>query len=475
MAKGGNVNEDDIERMAEAVMTLRRSGLFSVEPLDTEDLKEKLFSFPVDSDGPGDFVCTRRGRAYRKEPDNPKSDSLLGENPFKLPTDFDASRSVKTPLFPPTDRRGFDNAKLDQQLGGENLSKLPTGFCASPPKESPLISPAGFARVRASTPQSTLRDRFAPVFGHSPTQLQWKIKPERPQIDCYNEVRNTRPPSDPLVYARVPRISTFSGSTSKGEAGFEDWRFEVRCLMRDDAVHGDLLLKSVRSSLKGEASCVAMHLRENATLKDVLAKLERVYGTVESGTTLLQQFYNCRQEENETIGAYGCRLEDVLSKAIARGAVAEKQSDEMLRGKLWSGLKDERVRNATRYKLEQIHSFDELIGELRAAEKEIREFDGVRGHRARAQKVMYAPQTKCSDNEESTKKSIEELAQKVKSIEDAVSKQQNTSKILNKILDRIDALEKGNKSSNCRGLLSRDGQKSQHQNQQQQHQQQQPR
>lgn len=147
MAEGGNVNEDEIERMAEAVMTLRRSGLFSVEPLDAEDLKEKLFSFPVDSDGPGDFVCTRRGRAYRKEPDNPKSDSLLGENPFKLPTDFDASRSVKTPLFPPTDRRGFNNAKLDQQLEGENLFKLPTGFCASPPKESPLISPAGFARV----------------------------------------------------------------------------------------------------------------------------------------------------------------------------------------------------------------------------------------------------------------------------------------------------------------------------------------
>lgn len=128
--------------------------------------------------------------------------------------------------------------------------------------------------------------------------------------------------------------------------------------MRDGAVHDDLLLQNVRNSLKGEANRVAMHLGEEATLEDIMLKLEKVYGTVDSGTTLLQQFYNCRQEETESIGAYGCRLEDVLNRAIVRGAVARKQSDEMLRSKLWSGLNDERVRNATRYKLEQIHSFD---------------------------------------------------------------------------------------------------------------------
>lgn len=75
-------------------------------------------------------------------------------------------------------------------------------------------------------------------------------------------------------------------------------------------------------------------------------------------------------------------------------------------------------------------------------------------------KVMYATQIKGSDNEEPTKKYIEELNQKVKSLVDVVSKQQDTSRLLSKILDRIDALEKGNNSSNYRGPLTRDGQKS---------------
>lgn len=70
--------------------------------------------------------------------------------------------------------------------------------------------------------------------------------------------------------------------------------------MRDRACHKDLLLQSARNSLKGESSRLAMHLGEDATLEDILQKLERVYGTVESGMTLLQQFYNCRQED-ETV------------------------------------------------------------------------------------------------------------------------------------------------------------------------------
>ncbi|KAK3755142.1 hypothetical protein QZH41_020562, partial [Actinostola sp. cb2023] len=37
------------------------------------------------------------------------------------------------------------------------------------------------------------------------------------------------------------------------------------------------------------------------------------------------------QEGEESVGAYSCRLEDILNKAIARGAVAREQGDEMLR------------------------------------------------------------------------------------------------------------------------------------------------
>lgn len=190
-----------------------------------------------------------------------------------------------------------------------------------------------------------------------------------------------------------------------------------------------------------------------------MIKLERVYGTVESATTLLQQFYNCKQEETESIGAYSCRLEDVLNRAFARGAVDKGRSDEMLRNKLWSGLRDERVRNATRYKLEQIHQFDELVGELRAAEQELKELEGVRATRLRStNKVMYAPQVQ--EKEETGTNTIQELNRKVKALEENLAKQADTNRTLNRILERIEALELDFKSSNSKGPLTRDSQKS---------------
>lgn len=443
MAEGGSLSEEEIDHLADAVMTLRRSGLFIVEPLPSHpDVSEKASSRPVERDL-GDFVNTRpRGTGFgRGAPGKTKADQVFErENPFKLEEGFGTSTPVRTPL----DRRPDDPV----------ISNQPTGTI-----NTPLIPPASFAKGRTSTPWTT--SRFAPVFSQQRTTTPRPLQNE--SIGRHFEVQNIRTLNEPVVYARAPRISTFSGSAAKGEAGFEDWRFEVRCLMRDGALHDDELLKSVRISLKGEANRVAMHLGEDATLENILQKLERVYGTVESGTTLLQKFYNCRQEEAETIGAYGCRLEDVLSKAISRGAVAEEQSDGMLRNKLWSGLKDERVRNATRYKLEQIHSFDELIGELRAAEQEIKEFEGVstRGVREGIAKAQtYAPQNRSTDNGEPSKKAIEELTQKVKCLEDGLAKQHQTNKTLSKILERIEALERGTKATNSKGPLSGDRQKS---------------
>jgi hypothetical protein len=51
----------------------------------------------------------------------------------------------------------------------------------------------------------------------------------------------------------------------------------------------------------------------------------------------------------------------------------------MLRSKLWTGLKDERDKNNTRYKYDQIHDFDILRAELRAAEQEVWELDIIGG------------------------------------------------------------------------------------------------
>lgn len=221
-----------------------------------------------------------------------------------------------------------------------------------------------------------------------------------------------------------------------------------------------------------------MHLGENASIEDILRKLEGVYGIVESGTTLLQQFYNAKQESGESVAEYGCRLEEIVNRAISRGAVAKEQANEMLRSKMWTGLRDERVRNATRYKYDMTLDFDALRAELRAMEQEIKELDRVQNKNSIQQRTSHMPQVRGENIGEQTKKSLDELKQKVKVLEEKVARQPDTTKLLNRILEKVEKLEKDdqksnresennkpkaveNKSSNSKGPLARDVQRAQ--------------
>lgn len=208
---------------------------------------------------------------------------------------------------------------------------------------------------------------------------------------------------DAQVLPQPPRVSTFSGCPTKSDVTFDVWLFEVRCLLRDGLYPMDLITQSVRRSLRGEAGRLAMHLGEEATAEEIIRKLQRVYGVVESGAAVLQRFYNSRQEENEGVAAYGCRLEDTLSCAVERGGVSKRQADEMLRNKLWTGLRDERVKNVVRHRVDQLDDFDSLLAEVRAAEQEVREGDKLWGKAKRAvhlplQERVEAPSTASVDS-----------------------------------------------------------------------------
>lgn len=274
------------------------------------------------------------------------------------------------------------------------------------------------------------------------------------------------------VLGRVPRISTFSGSNTKTDVSFEAWEFEVKCLMNDRTMNRDLLLQGVRKSLRGEPCKLCIHLGETASVETIIRKLEGVYGIVESGTTLLQQFYNARQENDESVAVYGCRLEEIVNRAINRDAIAPSQANEMLKSKFWTGLKDERVKNAARYKYEKISDFDTLRAELRAIEQEIKESDGLRAKTCKTPRVMTMPLAEVRIDD-----TVDELTKRVKNIEEKIPKQQDTSKLLSKILEKIDRLEEvnrkevirdvagntgrvsGDKPSNYRGPLQMDNQR----------------
>ena len=203
-----------------------------------------------------------------------------------------------------------------------------------------------------------------------------------------------------------------------------------------------------------------MHLGEEASAEEIIRKLERVYGVVESGATILQRFYNSRQEDNEGVAAYGCRLEDILSDAIDRGVVPKRQADEILMNKFWSGLREERVKNVVRHRIDQMRDFDSLLAEVRAAEQEVRESDKLWGKSTRRttpavhlpmQDRAQAPWTPVVESGEmaSVQTTMQNMMKKMTSLEARMNQQPKMNEKLEKILARLDELELGKEKKNA--------------------------
>ena len=177
-------------------------------------------------------------------------------------------------------------------------------------------------------------------------------------------------PANVTTHQQPPRLATFAGKDAKGsDTSFELWLYEVKCLMRDKVYPTKLLLHAVRKSLRGEAGEVAMRVGTDATLKQILDKLEGIYGVVEPGENILSEFYSAHQEKDETVSSWGCRLERLLDRAQLQGLVARKDMDRMLRTKFWTGLRWELKMN-TRHKYDSIKKFDQLRIEIRKIEHE---------------------------------------------------------------------------------------------------------
>ena len=81
-------------------------------------------------------------------------------------------------------------------------------------------------------------------------------------------------------------------------------------------------------------------------------------------------FYSDYQKDNESLVAYGSRLEQTLSKAIRYGHIELAAKDAILRSKFWTGLKSQELRNSTRHLYDSVKDFQLLLKEIRKVEKE---------------------------------------------------------------------------------------------------------
>ena len=182
--------------------------------------------------------------------------------------------------------------------------------------------------------------------------------------------RSTYLAGTPASMNRVPKIPDFSGEGRKGEVEFDVWKYDIKSLMRSFIYPEHVILESIRNSLKGKARTALVHLGEGATPDDILLEMEAIFGNVSTGETLKEQFYSARQEPHETVADFSIRLEHLLSSSNVQLTAAAK--NEMLRNRLWSGLRSKELQNAVRYKFETLKSFSLLRKEIRKIEQELK-------------------------------------------------------------------------------------------------------
>jgi len=206
-----------------------------------------------------------------------------------------------------------------------------------------------------------------------------------------------------------PKISSFGGTT-KDCIPFDVWKYEVECCKQDKSFSRDEVLDSVRRSLKGDAAKVVMRLGPKVGLKEILQKLEGLYGQVASEGTLLTLFYATKQNEYEDVTAWSCRLEDMIQKVQDKGLIDRNTMYEMLRSKLWTGLSDDRLKQATRHKFDNLKDYNELIVAIRSVEQEYRSTSGEK-KKVKTQVIQRTEETE-------------------------------TQKMLSRIGDRLDRMEK---------------------------------
>ncbi|VDI23024.1 Hypothetical predicted protein [Mytilus galloprovincialis] len=140
----------------------------------------------------------------------------------------------------------------------------------------------------------------------------------------------TDQPTTPLVETHPPRISNFSGNEPKsGDTTYELWKQEVKLLMKQ-SYEKEAILNAVRRSLRGEAGYAAMRLDLDASVEEVIHKLDSIYGNVDKKEELLAEFYGSRQKEDETVTSWSCRLESLMGQAVERGIVGRQDVDGML-------------------------------------------------------------------------------------------------------------------------------------------------
>ena len=148
---------------------------------------------------------------------------------------------------------------------------------------------------------------------------------------------NPQPPSQPIFNVTTSRkswLTKFSGD--HGSEGYDLWQHQLISLIKEG--HNDKdFFDAIRSSLLGKAGNFIVRLGTDATVTDILEKMNSVFGDIDTEADVLATFYGAHQGPEETVADWDCRLEAGLLDVAKRQAQIPGNPQESL-GVTCSGL-----------------------------------------------------------------------------------------------------------------------------------------
>ncbi|XP_045198529.2 trichohyalin-like [Mercenaria mercenaria] len=116
---------------------------------------------------------------------------------------------------------------------------------------------------------------------------------------------------------------------------------------------------------------ILLTLGTDVSTREIVDKLETIYGNVRSGESVLGEFYQSKQRKDETLAEWRIRLESMLQIALEKNQIHKSQKDEILRCRFWRYLYNDDLKNATRLGYETAKDFEDLQRKIRKEESEM--------------------------------------------------------------------------------------------------------
>lgn len=200
---------------------------------------------------------------------------------------------------------------------------------------------------------------------------------------------------------RKLRVFSASSKPNNGEVDYKRWRRAAVRVAEDDELSEAHKRRVILQSLQGDAED-AIDLNRDGSVKEILAILDKLYGSVADGNDLLASFYQQYQQSGQTASQYLNQLYVLLGDIIKSGCVNRNKLPKTLLDQFIRGISDEELLYKLRLeeKLQSPPDFPDLLKLVRQEETRRQE------RRARHKRHVKSYVTTTTDYEETVKQEL---------------------------------------------------------------------